>query len=89
MKNKTLLNSVIEVKNESDAHVTIQLAKTMIVDADGEREVCPEICIMCENGKKYKPAIMLFTAEQADKLISKLTTLRDAAQAYQANRKLD
>lgn len=78
-----LLQSLVEVENESDVYVTLQLSKTMIQDANGEREICPDIVLICTRHKNSgKHSVMQFNVEQVDKLIRKLTTAKDAAISY-------
>lgn len=93
MKKKSILNSPIEVKNENDIFATIQLARTTIQDAQGEREICPEICILCEDTWKKKqsklknqPPMLVLTIDQTEKLIKQMTTLKNAALAYCKNK---
>lgn len=78
-----ILQSPVEVETDNDTFVSIQLTKAFVEDSTGEREICPEICLVCQrhrNSGKY--SVMQFTVEQADKLISKLTTLKEAAISY-------
>lgn len=78
-----ILQSPVEVENESDVCVTLQLPKTMIEDADGEREVCPDVVLICQRRKNSgKCSIMSFNVHQVEKLIRQLTALKDAAIEY-------
>lgn len=79
----SILKSPVEVTTDNDTFVSIQLTKSFVQDSTGEREICPEICLICQrhrNSGKY--SAMQFTVEQADKLIRQLTTLKEAAINY-------
>lgn len=83
MKNESILNSPVEVENENDVFVSLQLSKTFIQDDKGEREVNPDICLLCKKREQNsKQTVMLFSVEQVNKLIRKLTTLKEAAISY-------
>lgn len=78
-----LLQSPVEVTTDNDTFVSIQLTKVFVEDSTGEREVCPEICLICQrNRDSGKYSAMQFTVEQTDKLIRQLATLKDAAISY-------
>jgi hypothetical protein len=86
MEQNNLMQSPVAIKNQSDVVVTIQLAKSTIQDNAGEREICPEICIYCEQEKPKKAIALLFNTEQAESLIRQLEMLKNGALAYKKNR---
>lgn len=86
MKQKSLLQTQVEIKNESNALVTIQLVRTTVEDSKGEHEICPELYIQCEQKKPSKTFTLLFNTEQAEKLARQLIMLKDSALAYEKNK---
>lgn len=83
MKPIQMLASPITVENWNDITASIQLARTTITDHHGEREICPEICLLCEQKKPGRTTELHLTVEQVEALISKLTTLKNAALSYE------
>jgi hypothetical protein len=83
MKNRIMIAAPIQVENGHEVEASIQLARTTLTDQYGEHEICPEICLMCEQRKPGKTMEVFLTVKQAETLISKLTTLKDAALSYE------
>ncbi len=86
MEQNNLMQSEVAVNNQSDVAVTIQLAKTTFQDSNGEKELCPEICLYIEQNKPQKAVMLVFNVEQTESLIKQLETLKNGALAYEKNR---
>lgn len=86
MKQNILIQSPVEIENQKGVAVSVQLARTTITDANGEKEICPEICLLFEKGSPQNTVEVFFNTDQADRLIHQLQLLRDGALAYEGNR---
>ena len=87
--NDIILQSPVEVETESNVYLSIQLSKTTITDASGEKEVCPEIVLVCQRYKNSQKHIPIqFSVEQVNKLIHHLETMRDKTILYENNIKI-
>ena len=71
-----ILNTPIRVANEDNTFVSLQLARVVIENAQGEAEVEPEVVLFC--GQRGKKITINFNVEQVNELINTLNALKKA-----------
>ncbi len=82
-----VLQTPVEVKNESGIYLTLQLSKTTITDNKGEREAAPEIVLVCQKHKdSIKHIGLALNINQANELIKHLEGLISKAKNIQRMR---
>lgn len=75
---KVLFHRPVEIVNETSNLLSMQLSRATLIDANAEKEIAPEICLLVEQ-EDAPEAIIMLSVEQVDKFIAELHRLKSAA----------